>query len=145
MSRTLQIFPKLKRKDLPMVCANPDRFAHEGKPPKAVVRQGSIAAIYEEMGGQVHYIGKPDNQAYSIAMKSFLQLEIFNPAEILMVGDTPETDIRGARQFGMSSALITQTGMMADRISRQGWENVMRNLSANDHPDFFIGRFANDI
>lgn len=136
---------ELRKKNLPMVCSNPDRFVHEGKPPKAVVTQGSIAAMYEKMGGQVYYIGKPYPKAYSMAMKNFHKQKISNLSEILMVGDTPETDIRGASNFGMSSALTTQTGMMAERISNHGLDNVMRHLSPLDHPDFFIERFANDI
>lgn len=130
---------KIKIKNLPMVCANPDRFAHEGNPPRAVVRQGSIAKIYEEMGGQVFYIGKPYNKVYSIAMSQFQERKIFNPQEILMVGDTPETDIRGSRFFGMKSALVTQTGIMGDRIARRGWDAALKEIPPSDIPDYYIG------
>lgn len=123
---------------LPMVCINPDRFAHEGNPPKAVVRQGSIALLHEEQGGQVFYVGKPSDKMYAAAMKSFLNFGISNPQKVLMVGDTPETDIRGARSIGMPSALVIKTGIMADRINHQGKESALQNLSANDFPDFFI-------
>ena len=100
---------------LPMVCANPDRFAHEGKPARTVVRQGSIAAFYEELGGTVFYIGKPSRLSFEVAMKQFNHLGITDPAKVLMVGDTPETDILGANRFGMASALIIETGIMKDR------------------------------
>lgn len=136
---------KIQSKNLPMICPNPDLFAHEGKPPKAVVRQGSIAKMYEEMGGQVFYIGKPHNTAYSIALEQFRLHSVMSPTEILMVGDTPETDIRGARQFGMPSALITQTGIMADRISHKGLEKALKELPTNDIPNYLIARFAHGI
>lgn len=136
---------KLKTKNLPMICPNPDQFAHEGKPPRAVVRQGSIARIYEEMGGQVFYIGKPHHKPFAIAMSHFQQHNVTKPKEILMVGDTPETDIRGARRFGMSSALVTQTGIMADRISHNGLERALKALSPHDSPDYFIGRLKDDF
>lgn len=136
---------KIKTKNLPMVCANPDQFAHEGNPPRAVVRQGRIAKMYEEMGGQVLYIGKPHTQAYSMAFNQFLKHGVVDSAEILMVGDTPETDIRGAQRFGMSSALVIQTGMMADRISHRGLEKALKELPANDVPNFLINRFADDV
>lgn len=136
---------KIKLKNLPMICPNPDLFAYEGKPPKAVVRQGSIAKIYEEVGGQVFYIGKPYNKAYTIALTQFRQHNVMSANEILMVGDTPETDIRGARQFGMPSALITQTGMMADRISNKRLETALRELPTNDTPNYLIERFADGI
>lgn len=130
--------------NIPMVCANPDKFAHEGIPPKIVVRQGSIAALYEELGGEVFYIGKPSNLAYKAAMEYFNTYDIFHPSQVLMVGDTPETDIRGARSFGMPSALITKTGIMADRISHIGLDDAINNISSTDIPTFFIERLANN-
>lgn len=135
----------LKIKNLPMICPNPDRFAHEGKPSRAVVRQGSIAMMYEEMGGHVFYIGKPHNKAYSMVMKYFEKYNCINPSDILMVGDTPETDIRGARLFGMPSALVTQTGMMADRIAHSGLDAAIKTLSAQDLPDYLIERLTDAL
>lgn len=129
---------KLKETNLPMVCANPDRFAHEGNPKRAVVRQGTIAALYEEMGGQVFYIGKPYSKAYQLSLENFYKHNIHNPSEILMVGDTPETDIRGARQIGMSSALVTKTGIMSDRFSNESFDSLTKTFRKSDLPNFFI-------
>lgn len=133
---------KLKKTNLPMVCANPDLFAHEGNPPKAVVRQGCIAAMYEKLGGQVFYTGKPHSIVFAEAMNRFKKLDIAHRKDILMVGDTPETDIRGANNFGMSSALTTQTGIIADRISNKGLENSIQELPSNDKPNFLIERLG---
>ncbi len=129
---------------LPMVCTNPDQFAHEGSPPRAVVRQGSIAEIYKESGGAVHYIGKPSNLAYAASMEEFLIRGVPDKKEVLMVGDTPETDIRGAKNFGMPSALLTKTGIMADRTSHMGLDSVLKRFPASDIPDYFIERLAQD-
>jgi HAD superfamily hydrolase (TIGR01459 family) len=133
---------KLTSSGLPMVCSNPDRFAHEGNPPRAVVRQGSLAALYEKLGGRVFYMGKPSQQAFAAAMDHFGHYKITTPAEILMVGDTPETDIRGAHLFGMSSALVTQTGILADRISAKGLEKTLDEFPVSDVPDFLIERLG---
>lgn len=133
---------KILHAGLPMVCANPDQFAHEGSPPKQVVRQGGIAKIYEEFGGEVFYIGKPTREAYQAAMLEFSRENLFHPKEILMIGDTPETDIRGARNYGMNSALVMNTGIMADRISSIGLENAIKEFPPFDYPDYFIERFA---
>ena len=125
---------------LPMVCANPDHFAHEGIPPRAVVRQGAIATLYEEMGGRVFYIGKPFRDIFS---KAFDQLNLLAHTEkqgVLMVGDTPETDIRGARDFGVQAALITKTGIMAERILQR--PDALRSLSPADMPHFLIERLS---
>lgn len=133
-----ELVESFKGSKLPMVCANPDRFAHEGSPPKAVVRQGTIASMHEEQGGQVFYIGKPSDRMYSAAMQSFLNHGISNLQRVLMVGDTPETDIRGARNFGIPSALVIKTGIMADRIAHYGFEKIIQELPHLDTPNFFI-------
>lgn len=127
---------------LPMVCANPDRFAHEGVPPRAVVRQGSIAALYEALGGKVFYIGKPYPKVYETATTEFRIRNITDPSSILMIGDTPETDIRGARKACMKSALLTKTGIMGDRVAHHGFDKAIQNLPEEDYPDFLIERMS---
>lgn len=127
----------LKNCRLPMVCANPDRFAHEGNPPRAVVRQGSIAALYQEMGGDVFYIGKPSLHAYQTVEKLFKK---HRGREILMVGDTPETDIQGAKRIGWDSALITKTGNMADRIAKH--QDALSEIPESDRPTYFLKQMA---
>jgi len=133
---------KIRKKNLPMLCSNPDRFAHEGNPSRAVVRQGSLAGLYEEMGGPVFYIGKPEALAYTSALKEFEKHGITDPSEILMVGDTPETDIRGAKAFGMQSALVTKTGITAEKISKIGFEKFISTLPREDFPDYFLERLS---
>jgi HAD superfamily hydrolase (TIGR01459 family) len=128
---------ELKVLNIPMVCTNPDRFAHEGNPPRAVVRQGSIAALFKEVGGEVVYMGKPEALVFLKAMERFLPCE---PHEVLMVGDTPETDIRGAKKVGMRTALITGTGIMADRIRDRGFSKAVKACLQEDLPDFFVER-----
>ena len=59
---------------------------------------------------------------------------------ILMIGDTPETDIRGAHGVGIHAALVTQTGVMAKSFETQGEESTIRQLSERDKPDFLLGR-----
>ncbi len=122
----------LASSSLPMLCANPDRFAHEGSPPRAVVRQGSIAAMYEEAGGTVFYIGKPSSLSFSAAMNQFNALGLSNPAKVIMVGDTPETDIKGAKKFGMSAALILETGIMKDR--------EIKDIPSHEQPTYYLKR-----
>jgi HAD superfamily hydrolase (TIGR01459 family) len=133
---------KIKDTDIPMVCANPDKFAHEGDPPRAVVRQGSIAALFKEAGGDVVYMGKPEPIAYEMAMCEFALHVDLEPKDVLMVGDTPETDIRGAKKVGMASALVIQTGIMADRIRLMGISAAIEDCSKEDIPDFFVERLG---
>lgn len=125
----------------PMVCANPDLYASEGSPSRLVVRQGTIAALYEEMGGSVFYTGKPFSAIFERAYEQINRLASTSKEEILMVGDTPETDIRGARSFGIHSALITHTGIMTERIARKG-SKAIQSLPPTDIPSIFVDRLA---
>lgn len=135
---------KIKEKNLPMVCPNPDCFAYEGKPPKAVVRQGSIALLYEKLGGRVFYIGKPYTSVYSKALEIFKKYNVKDLEQILMVGDSPETDIQGARAFGMPSALIVKTGIMGGRLESRG-VRALEELPSEEIPNYFVERFTDDV
>lgn len=130
------------RANLPMLCANPDLFAHEGNPARAVVRQGSLAKMYEKMGGQVHYIGKPQQEAFQEALSAFRRLNDLSPSDILMIGDTPETDIRGSKASGMSSALIYETGVMAERVYTSSLDASLISLSKDDYPHYLLQRLG---
>ena len=135
----LKIVEEATKKKLPVLCSNPDQFAHEGSPARLVVRQGSIAKMFENKGFEVTFIGKPYQPAYK---EAFLQFKgLFLPEEILMIGDTPETDIRGAKEFGMATALVTKTGIMHERLKENSFDSVVNKLEKNDQPQFFIERF----
>lgn len=126
---------------LPVVCANPDPFAMEGNPAKAVIRAGLIAELYEKMGGKrVFYIGKPHPFVYETALQLFQQHRAISKSQILMVGDTPETDIRGANGIQMASALVTHTGIMKNRSLHTDLSALLSSLLPQDVPNYFIER-----
>lgn len=76
---------------LPAISTNPDLIALENG--YWVVRQGTLAERYRQLGGQVFEFGKPYKNIYDYA---FQHLGI-NPSErVAMIGDTYRTDIRGA-------------------------------------------------
>lgn len=88
------------RRRLPLVCANPDlsvmRGAHE------VPCAGAIAALYESIGGEVKWFGKPDASAYRASLE-----RLALPAQrLLAVGDSFRTDIQGASRFGIASVFV---------------------------------------
>lgn len=124
--------------DIPILCVNPDRFAMEGSPPHAVVRQGSIAQMFAEEHTDVYLIGKPSKIIYEAALQYF-PLDI-RKEKILMIGDTPETDIRGAHGVGLDAALVTKTGVMTNLLEKQGAASVIDQLPLSDRPDFLLER-----
>jgi len=130
---------------LPMFCSNPDQFAHEGNPPRLVVRQGSIAALYTEMGGKVFYVGKPDVKVFEAAMKEFSHHNVIDKKKVIMIGDNPETDIRGANVFGIDSALVLETGMMHERAKAGSMQELIGRLPQDDQPNYFLRSLSHVI
>ncbi len=86
---------------LPAICCNPDKqmLTPQGLMPAP----GAIAALYEEMGGQVTWIGKPHTRIYREAAKL-----IGNPAQVLCIGDSAEHDVAGGQSAGFSTLLVLQ-------------------------------------
>jgi len=88
---------------VPALCCNPDKLmlTRDGPQPAP----GAIASLYEEMGGNVEWIGKPYPQIYAAALSL-----IGNPAEALCIGDSAEHDVAGGRRAGLQT-LIVRTGL----------------------------------
>ncbi|MEM9683183.1 MAG: TIGR01459 family HAD-type hydrolase [Pseudomonadota bacterium] len=97
-------------RNLPMVCANPDRAAPHGD--QIRYRAGSVAEAYEKRGGEVRYHGKPDHGIYRLG---FDHLGDIAPDRVLMIGDNLATDIEGARNVGIASLWIAG-GLHAEEV-----------------------------
>lgn len=89
-----------RRNDLPMVCVSPDLYVEYGG--NRSIRAGSLAYYYESLGGDVFYHGKPYRPFYMSLLKD---LAPFQKQDILMVGDSYLTDIKGASKMGLASLL----------------------------------------
>lgn len=111
--------PRLKvgvDRGLTMICANPDIKVRVGD--QLIWCAGALAAIYEEMGGTVIYPGKPHAAIYDLAVQRLTEMGTA-PKRILCIGDSPATDIRGARLQGYDS-LYVGTGLRAHGGDFQG-------------------------
>jgi HAD superfamily hydrolase (TIGR01459 family) len=90
---------------VPAICVNPDiTMIREGQ---LVPAPGAIAKVYEDLGGQVEYVGKPHvalfRHALAVAATGV-------DARALMIGDSPEHDVCGGRAMGLSTLLV-RTGI----------------------------------
>ncbi|MGA1341746.1 MAG: TIGR01459 family HAD-type hydrolase [Hyphomonas sp.] len=94
-------------KGIPMLCANPDRQVRVGG--RLYWCAGALADIYEDLGGTVIYPGKPYAPIYQLAVQTLTRLKA-KPERILCIGDSPATDVRGARLQGYDS-LYVGTGL----------------------------------
>jgi len=113
-------------RNLPALCANPDllMLTKSGQQPAP----GAIARLYESLGGNVAYVGKPFPFVYTIASRALAGVE---PRRILAVGDSPLHDVDGAAKAGFATALV-KTGLSAGRD-----DDELRR-SAPSAPDFVL-------
>ena len=81
-----------------LVCTNPDLIVHRGNIEELCA--GSVAKVFEELGGEVIYYGKPYKEIYS---KCFGKNE-----KVLAIGDNLRTDIKGANNLNIDSIFITE-------------------------------------
>jgi HAD superfamily hydrolase (TIGR01459 family) len=103
------------RRDLLMVCANPDLIVERGH--TILPCAGAIALSYEEMGGKVFYAGKPHVPVYdkALAVAAGINGESIAKERVLGVGDAIRTDIAGAAAFGIDSLLVAR-GIHAEEL-----------------------------
>lgn len=86
---------------LPLYCINPDLEVVKIDGTRMLCA-GWVATRYAQLGGTVHYVGKPYRQVYETCL-SILQF----PPRVLCIGDNLLTDIRGANTMDLDSVLIT--------------------------------------
>lgn len=98
---------KLAQSKKPMVCANPDKMANEGG--RFVIRQGTIAEMYKNFGAPVILYGKPDKKIFNSLIERYCP-DICRQ-DMLMIGDTVHTDIKGAISAGIPSVLVLEGGV----------------------------------
>ncbi|MEX0839703.1 MAG: TIGR01459 family HAD-type hydrolase [Parvibaculum sp.] len=100
-------FGKFAARKLPFVCANPDIVVERGT--KHIYCAGALAALYEELGGEVVYFGKPHRPIYEVARGRLAEIAgaPVADARILAIGDGPMTDIMGANDAGIDALFIT--------------------------------------
>lgn len=101
---------------LPMVCANPDRlrFAAGQVRPAA----GSVAALYQELGGHVTWVGKPHPLVYDACREQFAA---WGATRICAIGDSLEHDVGGGAAAGFDTCFIAG-GLHAQQFDAAGPE-----------------------
>jgi HAD superfamily hydrolase (TIGR01459 family) len=108
------ILEQARARDLPFVCANPDLVVDVGG--TTVYCAGTLAALYETMGGSVYWAGKPHAPIYEAARRTAERLRGAPVARdrIVAIGDSVRTDIAGATSFGIPSLFVASGIHRAD-------------------------------
>ena len=117
---------------VPAVCINPDLvMIRDGE---LVAAPGAIAKFYESLGAPVEYVGKP----YPAIFEHAIATAAMGPdARVVMIGDSPEHDVAGARAMGLPTLLV-RTGIHRHLTEQQ----LLRFCKeCNGVPDFLMTAF----
>ena len=99
-----------------MICTNPDLIVDRGE--KRELCAGSVALIFEKMGGEVIYFGKPFPEVYNQAINN-------QGKRVLSIGDNLNTDIKGANLLNFNS-LIISNGVHRNEIKKEGIDIISK-------------------
>ena len=103
-----------------MICTNPDLIVDRGN--KREFCAGSVAMVFEKMGGRVTYFGKPFPEVYNQSAET-------KNKKILCIGDNLNTDIKGANLQNYHSLLVS-SGIHKKEIEEHGIEKVSNRYEA---------------
>ena len=99
-----------------MICTNPDLIVDRGN--KRELCAGSVAMVFEKMGGQVVYFGKPYPEVYEQSINN-------KNKKVLCIGDNLNTDIKGANLLNYDSLLISN-GVHKKEIEKNGLDEISK-------------------
>ncbi len=109
---------RLRSRDLPMVCVNPDMVAERGD--RMVWCAGALARDYALLGGRTLIAGKPHRPIYEAALQAAGEV-LGRPVaarEALAIGDGMLTDVKGASDNGID-VLYVSAGIHAAEYGDQ--------------------------
>ena len=89
-----------------LLATNPDNWCPVSSE-KTRPGAGSTAAFLEASSGRrAYYLGKPNGYMFHRARRKLADLALIQLENVVMIGDTMETDIRGAFESGLQSFLV---------------------------------------
>lgn len=89
-----------------LLATNPDNWCPVSSE-KTRPGAGSTAAFLEASTGRhAYFLGKPNGYMFHRARRKLAEIALSEPEQVVMIGDTMETDIRGAMEAGMQSFLV---------------------------------------
>ena len=127
--------------NLVMFCANPDFVTIEKNNDKNIYCMGTIADLYDHMGGKVIILGKPSKEIYKESCK---KIEDLNKSKIIAIGDSLDHDILGANNFNIDSVLIS-TGIHKDLFDNGpeiGLNKLKNSKKWNFRPTYVCEHFS---
>lgn len=99
-----------------LLATNPDNWCPVSSE-KTRPGAGATASFLEaSTGRRAYYLGKPNGYMFHRAKRKLFDLARNEPEHVVMIGDTMETDIRGAMEAGMQSFLVLSGSTQLENV-----------------------------
>ncbi|KAJ7543518.1 hypothetical protein O6H91_09G041500 [Diphasiastrum complanatum] len=127
---------------IPMIIANPDLVTVETRVLRTM--PGTLGMKYEQMGGEVRWMGKPDPIIY----RAVEEITSVDAALTVAVGDSLHHDIRGASSSGIDSVFVAggihAQELLIDEIGAPPNKQALLSLIHNEGicPSYVIPTFS---
>ena|ERR1700754_792653 len=121
LNKTVNI---LRKRAIPVIVANTDHAYPVTKHDVSIAIGGIASMVERIVGKEFIRFGKPDSQMFMFAYDLLRDQGPISKKEIVMVGDTLQTDILGGNKFGLDTVLVlsgnTQAVDAENRINATG-------------------------
>lgn len=103
-----------------LLATNPDNWCPVSSEKTRPGAGATTAFLESSTGRRAYYLGKPNGYMFHRARRKLAEIALNEPGQVVMIGDTMETDIRGAIEAGMQSFLVlsgsTQLEVVGDYV-----------------------------
>ncbi|NVM65851.1 HAD superfamily hydrolase (TIGR01450 family) [Mucilaginibacter sp. SG538B] len=114
----------MRKRTIPAIVANTDHAYPLTKHDVSIAIGGLASMIEKIVGKEFIRFGKPDSQMFMFAYDLLRERRPISKRDIVMVGDTLQTDILGGNKFGLDTVLVlsgnTQVKDAENRITATG-------------------------
>jgi NagD protein len=101
-----------------LLATNPDNWCPVSSDKTRPGAGAATAYLEASTGEHAYFLGKPNGYMFQRARKRLIENSLITADEIVMIGDTMETDIRGAFEAGLHSFLVLTGSTMLEEVHR---------------------------
>jgi len=99
-----------------LLATNPDNWCPVSSEKTRPGAGATTAFLEASTGRRAYFLGKPNGFMFHRARQKLNEISLSKPERVIMVGDTMETDIRGAFEAGMEAILVLSGSTQIDEV-----------------------------
>jgi NagD protein len=100
-----------------LLATNPDNWCPVSSEKTRPGAGATVAFLEASTGRRAYFLGKPNGFMFHRARLKLAELALHDLEQVVMIGDTMETDIRGAVEAGMQSYLVLSGSTQFEALS----------------------------